>query len=712
MAELILEFYCEEIPAGMQARAMENLAQNLADALAAHNIKMDNVQTYVAPQRLALLADGLPQKTTARKIEKKGPKVNAPQKAIDGFLAANGLKNTDGLKVQTHPKGDFYILEREEKAHPVTDVLAEILPALTQNFPWPKAMRWGGGNLRWVRPLRAILCRFDGAIIPFSVDGLQAGGVTYGHRFMAARAIEIKKAGDYLPKLKQAKVLADPVARRAEIETQITKLAKAAKLDIVPDDALLNEIAGLVEWPVCLMGKIDETFIKDDVPDEVLITIMRHHQKYLSLRDPKTKKLAPCFIVVANMVTKDKAAAIIAGNERVLRARLADGQFFWAQDKKTPLADHLPALKNLIFHEKRTMYQHCERVAELVEKIAEQMGADVAATKEAARLCKADLTSAMVYEFPKLQGIMGGYYAADKKIGAAICDHYKPQGASDDCPATPEACAVALADKIETLCYFWSIDQKPTGSKDPYALRRAALGVIRIFMEQGIAEDFINCLPDNSSSIRTDLSLFIIDRLKAYLRDKENIAHDVVDAVSSFHQTITLNIVDLVHHARSVHNFLATPDGQHLLVVYRRAHGIIKKSGEEGMGANFQKERLQENAEKVLYEAIVEAEENSPIKYKEDSEAKAVQIPFGDAPNPSIKDVRQFEAKAQGAEPIWEHLKNLSALRAPVDDFFNNVLVDVEDSALKQNRLMLLKGLLFIMNQYADFSKIEGGERG
>ena len=664
MAELILEFYCEEIPAGMQARAMENLAQNLAEALAAHNIKMDNVQTYVAPQRLALLADGLPQKTTARKIEKKGPKVNAPQKAIDGFLAANGLKNTDGLKVQTHPKGDFYILEREEKARPVTDVLAEILPVLTQNFPWPKAMRWGGGNLRWVRPLRAILCRFDGAIIPFNVDGLQAGGVTYGHRFMAAGAIEIKKCADYLHKLKQAKVLADPVARRAEIETQITKLAKAAKLDIVPDDALLNEIAGLVEWPVCLMGKIDEDFIKDDVPDEVLITIMRHHQKYLSLRDPKTKKLAPCFIVVANMVTKDKAAAIIAGNERVLRARLADGQFFWAQDKKTPLADRLPALKNLIFHEKRTMYQHCERVAELAEKIAEQMGADVAATKEAARLCKADLTSAMVYEFPKLQGIMGGYYAADKKIGAAICDHYKPQGASDDCPATPEACAVALADKIETLCYFWSIDQKPTGSKDPYALRRAALGVIRIFMEQGIQGDFETITATDD----LDLTNFIVDRLKVYLRDKENIAHYVVDAVSMPHKTGHLNIVKLAHHARELNGFLQTTDGQNLLTAYRRTCGILKDAASVSI---FKEDLLKEKDEIALNKAVSDLQEESDIQ-----------------------------------------LKQFAALRAPVDAFFEKVLVNVEDNALKQNRLALLAKLRDVMDFYADFSKIEGGERG
>ncbi len=680
MAEFILEFYCEEIPAGMQARAMENLAQNLADALAAHNIKMDNVQTYVAPQRLALLADGLPQKTTARKIEKKGPKVNAPQKAIDGFYSANNVPqsatvefasegraewgDSNELIGQTKLDVEYILLKREEKARPMADVLAEILPALTQNFPWPKSMRWGGGRLRWVRPLRAILCRFDGKIISFNVDGLQAGGVTYGHRFMAPDAIEIKKASDYLPKLKQAKVLADPVARRAEIEAQITKLAKAEGLDIVPDDALLNETAGLVEWPICLMGKIDADFMQDNVPEDVSITIMRHHQKYFSLRDPKTKKLAPYFIVVSNMMTKDKAAAIIAGNERVLRARLADGQFFWQQDKKTPLADRLPALKNLIFHGSRTMYEHSERVAKLAAQIAGQMGADVKVSQEAAKLCKADLTSAMVYEFPKLQGIMGGYYAADKKIGAAICDHYKPQGASDDCPATPEACAVALADKIETLCYFWGIDQKPTGSKDPYALRRAALGVIRIFMEQGIKGDFEAI----TSTDDLDLTNFIIDRLKTYLRDKENIAHYVVDAVSMPHKTGHLNIVKLAHHARELNGFLQTTDGKNLLTAYRRTCGILKDAASVSI---FKEDLLKEKDEIALNKAVSDLQEESDIQ-----------------------------------------LKQFAALRAPVDAFFEKVLVNVEDNALKQNRLALLAKLRDVMGFYADFSKIEGGERG
>ena len=677
-ADFILELYSEEIPAGMQARAAADLARALGDILSQNGVELNNpdaLKTYFAPQRLAVMISDLPVRTSAQKIEKKGPKLDAPEKAIEGFLRANGLENTDGLRVESHPKGDFYILENTQKGRALADIFAAALPDVIAGFSWPKSMRWGRGKLRWVRPLRAILCRFNGEIVPFEIDGLRADGHTYGHRFMAPDAIEIKQPQDYVSLLEKAYVQVDPQLRRADIVRQAQDLAKAQGLELVEDAALEMETTGLVEWPVCLMGRIDDAFM--EVPDEVLTSVMRTHQKYFTVQDSQTGKLAPYFITVANMVTKDKGAAIINGNERVLRARLADGKFFWDKDRETSLQDRLPELEKIVFHAKLgSVREKTQRMASLAQGIAAQMGAKPDVAGQAAELSKADLVSGMVYEFPELQGIMGGYYADNAELGVAIRDHYKPLGPSDAIPETREGCVVALADKIDTLTGFWSIDEKPTGSKDPYALRRAALGVIRILVETSSRLSLSDLFEKgfgahgqkDSHALTQSLADFVGRRLRVYLRDKENIAHDIVDAV--FAQSAD-DVVDLVARAKALAGFLAGDDGQNLLAAFRRAHGILSKSDHKS-GA-IDKSLLRDKAEKELHQAI--------------ETIKTVDI----------GDYDSFAA----------YLDNLSTLRAPVDAFFENVMVNDEDAEIRQNRFNLLVALVDKMQFAARFDCIE-----
>ena len=677
-ANFILELYSEEIPAGMQARAAADLARALGDILSQNGVELENpnaMATYFAPQRLAVLINDLPVRTLAQKIEKKGPKLYAPEKAIEGFLRANGLDSTDGLRVENHPKGDFYILETTQQGQELADIFAAALPDVIAGFSWPKSMRWGCGTLRWVRPLRAILCRFNGDVVSFEIDGLRAAGETYGHRFMAPEAIEVKQPQDYVALLEKAYVQVDPAKRRADILRQAQDLAKAQGLALVEDDALLAETAGLVEWPVCLMGRIDDAFM--EVPDEVLTSVMRTHQKYFTVQNSKTGKLAPYFITVANMVTKDKGAAIINGNERVLRARLADGKFFWDKDRETSLQDRLPELEKIVFHAKLgSVREKTQRMTQLAQEIAAQMGAKPDVASQAAELSKADLVSGMVYEFPELQGIMGGYYAADADVGTAIRDHYKPLGPSDAIPETIEGCVVALADKIDTLTGFWSIDEKPTGSKDPYALRRAALGVIRILVETSthlslselFKKGFAAHGHDDNGALTQSLAEFVGRRLRVYLRDKENIAHDIVDAV--FAQSAD-DVVDLVARAKALAGFLAGDDGQNLLAAFRRAHGILSKSEHKSGAIDIS--LLTDKAEKELHQAI----EN----------IKAVEI----------GDYDSFAA----------YLDDLATLRAPVDAFFENVMVNDDVAEIRRNRFNLLMALVVKMQFAARFDCIE-----
>ncbi|MDP6222714.1 MAG: glycine--tRNA ligase subunit beta, partial [Candidatus Micropelagos thuwalensis] len=552
MTDLILEFYSEEIPAGMQAPAAADLQKKVADFLKSNGIEDLALETFCAPQRLALLGRNLPVELAEQREEKKGPRVDAPEIAIEGFLKANGLTSTDGLSVREDSKGSFYILEEVIPGRNFSAALEDFVPELVRGFNWPKSMRWGDGTLRWVRPLRALLCMFDGKVLSCAVDGIEAGNTTFGHRFMAPDALKIDKADDYLSKLEQAYVIADKVKREAVTLEKAKGLATAEDLVLVDDAGLLAEVAGLVEWPVPLMGRIDDAFM--DVPEEVLVSVMRTHQKYLALRN-KSGQLAPRFITIANIETADNGAKIIAGNERVLRARLSDARFFWDEDRKTDLSARKPDLDKVTFHAKLgTVSDKTDRIEKLVAYLADietgfsfedlSQNASSEVTNQAAALCKADLVTGMVYEFPELQGIMGGYYATlqlgNDKVGNAIRDHYKPLGPNDAIPATSEGRMVAMADKMDTLAGFWLIDELPTGSKDPYALRRASLGIIRMLIEGGRRlnlDGFINAAMQNypasleNSSAAEKLRLFFIERLKIYLRDKKDIRPDIVDSV-------------------------------------------------------------------------------------------------------------------------------------------------------------------------------------
>ena len=675
MADLLLELYSEEIPAGMQAAAAAQLQRHIEGFLAGFDVAAEHLVTHVAPQRLALLADGLPENLPDRKEQKKGPRVDAPEKAIAGFLRANGLDSTDGLSVQPDKKGDFYVLDSETKGGPLADALGAFLPGMIEGFQWPKSMRWGSGTLRWVRPLRGILCVFDGAVVPFEVGGIKSGDTTYGHRFMAPQALSITRAADYLGALDEAHVLADAAVREAMIAEDAAKLAQGVDCALLEDSGLLSETAGLVEWPVPLLGKIDAEFM--DVPEEVLISVMRTHQKYFALRTADGK-LAPYFITISNMVTDDGGAAIIAGNERVLRARLSDGRFFWDQDRKETLESRLPALEKVTFQAQLgTVAQKAERIAALAGVLAAELGADKAEAEMAGGLCKADLTSGMVYEFPELQGIMGGYYAAHDGLGdgvaAAIREHYKPAGPGDAIPQTAEGQAVALADKIDTLAGFWSIDEKPTGSKDPYALRRAALGIIRILLE---TETRIALRPILLQAFEAyqareapvdDLLAFIADRLKVHLRE-QGIRHDVVSAVFALGSD---DVLELVRRAEHVQAFLASDDGANLRAAFDRANGICSQAAHDS--DHIDDNLLDDAAEKQLAVAIAKVSAMS----------------------------------ADTLEGFTAYLDGLATLRQPVDAFFDAVMVNHEDQNIRQNRLSLLQGLIGQMRRAAAFDLIE-----
>ncbi len=675
MADLLLELYSEEIPAGMQAGAAAQLERHISGFLAGFDVAPSHMAVHVAPQRLALLADGLPQNLPDRKEEKKGPRVDAPEKAIEGFLRANGLDNTDALSVREDKKGDFYVLEIDEPGRPLAEALATFLPAMIEGFQWPKSMRWGARSLRWVRPLRGILCVFDGEIVPFDVDGITSSNITYGHRFMAPAALTITTQADYLGTLDAAYVLADAAVREAMIAEEATKLAANVACALVEDAGLTRETAGLVEWPVPLLGTIDAKFM--DVPEEVLISVMRTHQKYFALRQ-KDGKLAPYFITVSNMLTDDKGAAIIAGNERVLRARLSDGRFFWDQDRKESLESRLPALEKITFQAKLgTVRQKAERIAALAAMLAPSLKADAAPVETAGRLSKADLTSGMVYEFPELQGIMGGYYAQNDGLGdavaAAIRDHYSPLGPGDAIPETPEGQAVALADKIDTLAGFWSIDEKPTGSKDPYALRRAALGVIRILLETDtrlplrpvLEKAFAQYVSGNAPV--DDLLGFIADRLKVHLRE-QGVSHDVVSAVFALGSD---DVVELATRGAHVQAFLASDDGANLKAAFSRANGICTKAAHDATAVDAA--LLQDDAEKALSAAIEKV----------------------------------AEMAADNLDGFAAYLDGLATLRAPVDAFFEAVMVNDENQDIRQNRLSLLQALIQQMRRAANFDLIE-----
>ncbi len=713
MPDLLLELRSEEIPARMQRRAADDLKKLVTDALVERGFLYEGAKAFATPRRLALHVAGLPPRGQDVREERKGPRVGAPEGAVQGFLKSAGLASLDQATIVTDPKkGEFYVAVIERAGRETLDVLAEILPQIIRNFPWPKAMRWGKasaqpGALRWVRPLQSIVATFGPEtetpdVVPFAVDGIVAGTTTYGHRFLAPEPIEVRRFDDYVRALERAKVVLDADRRKDIILHDARDLAFARGLELVEDEGLLEEVAGLVEWPVVLMGSFDEAFL--DIPAEAIRATIRANQKCFVLRQPGATRLAPAFILVSNLVASDGGLAITAGNERVVRARLSDAKFFWETDKAIRLADRLPKLDTIVFHEKLgTQGERVERIAALARELAPLVGADPESAERAARLAKADLVTEMVGEFPELQGLMGRTYAAlqgeHPSVAAAIEDHYKPVGPSDRVPADPVAIAVALADKLDTLVGFWTIEEKPTGSKDPFALRRAALGVIRLILDNGIKlsllEDGYRAAadglhfhsaatvplpdPDVAADPSADsLLAFFADRLKVYLRD-QGARHDLIDAVFALPGQDDLLMV--VRRVEALGQFLETDDGKNLLAGYKRAANIL---------------RIEEKKDGRAYEAAPDAALAAAGEPEERALSEALVV------------AREAASAAVASEDFAGAMRALSTLRAPVDAFFDKVTVNAEDPALRANRLALLNALRAATREVADFSRIEG----
>ncbi|UDQ87662.1 glycine--tRNA ligase subunit beta [Xanthobacter autotrophicus] len=729
MPDLLLELFSEEIPARMQAQAADALKKLVTDALVERGLLYEGAKAFVTPRRLALAVHGLPGRQADQREEKKGPRVGAPEQAVAGFLKAAGLASLDQATIQSDPKkGDFYVAVVEKPGRATTEVVAEIVPDIIRKFPWPKSMRWGSGTLRWVRPLHSIVATFgaegdEPEVVHFSVDGIEASNVTRGHRFMAPEPFTVKRLDDWMAKLEAAKVVADRDRRKEIILNDAKDLALAAGLELVEDEGLLDEVCGLVEWPVVLMGSFEARFL--DIPDEVIRATIRANQKCFVLKDPKTGRLANRFILISNLVASDGGAAIVAGNERVIRARLSDAKFFWDTDRLNGLASRMPKFQSITFHEKLgSQAERIERIVRLANELAPKVGAPVALAEEAALVAKADLLTEVVGEFPELQGLMGRYYAQGEnlppEVAAACEEHYKPQGPNDRVPTAPVSVAVALADKIDTLVGFWAIDEKPTGSKDPYALRRAALGVIRIVLENGLRLPLMSvfsCAAGGKSDLSAlasvslsegkyspkgtaeviddvlqshrvaglsfdktktliDLLAFFADRLKVYLRDR-GARHDLVDAVFALEGQDDLLLV--VRRVEALAGFLATEDGKNLLAGYRRAVNILrieeKKDGRAFAGPTVAA-LLKEPAEEHLAAAI--------------------------------DDVKARVSKAVAAEDFEAAMTALSDLRQPVDAFFDAVTVNDADPALRENRLKLLDEIRAATRGIADFDRIEG----
>jgi len=736
MPDLLLEFFSEEIPARMQARAGEELARMMTEALTEGGLTVDAARSFSGPRRIAYLAEGVPHQSASSIEERKGPRVGAPGKAVEGFLRAAGLKNLDECQVVRDPKGDYYLARMERAGRPAPSIIAEAVPAIVRKFPWPKSMRWGSGRIRWVRPLHSILCLFDDKPVEFEVDGIKSGGITYGHRFLSGekvtqpKTVKISKIGDYSEALLHAKVVSTGEQRAKAILEGAHKAAAEAGLALVEDHGLLTENAGLVEWPVVLCGKFDESFLH--VPEEILMTSMKAHQKCFSLRHEKSGKLVNRFILVSNLEADDGGKAIVAGNERVIRARLSDAKFFWKNDRERPLSQLTELLGQVTFHEKLgTQLERVRRIERLARELAPLVSADPEEAARAAHLAKADLMSETVGEFPELQGIIGRYIALAQgekpAIADAIAEHYKPQGPSDAVPSNPVSIAVALADKLDMLVGFWAIDERPTGSKDPFALRRAVLGVIRIILERQLrmrlrailvrlslerelellAEEVFHRARDIawaelgldlsrehhaeiSKAISVKYSLqplsgpqkahelleFFGDRLKVYLRD-QGARHDLIDAVFALPGQDDLLMI--VRRVEALGRFLETTDGASLLALVRRALNILK---------------IEEKKDAKSFDGKPAA------KLFKEKEEKAL--------NAAIKTAAKEVQAALASEDFEEAMAALAKMRAPVDAFFDKVTVNADAADIRENRLTLLAQIRALTLEIADFSKIEG----
>lgn len=701
MPDLLLELFSEEIPARMQAKAADDLRRMVTDRLVAEGLVYEGAKAFATPRRLALTVHGIPARQPDLKEERKGPRVGGPDAAIAGFLKATGLASLDQATIQRDPKkGDFYVALIEKPGRGTLDVLADILPVIIRTFPWPKSMRWGErsarpGALQWVRPLHAIVASFgleteQPDIVNFAVDGIAAGQTTFGHRFMAPGPISVRRFEDYEAKLLDAKVVLDAERRKDAILTDARQLAFAQGYDLVEDPGLLDEVAGLVEWPVVAMGSFEQDFLS--IPPEVIRATIRNNMKCFVVSESNTAKLTNKFILTANIEASDGGKAIVAGNERVIRARLSDAKFFYESDLKLKLEDRLPKFDNIVFHEKLgTQAERIRRIERLAAEIAPLVGADVEKAKRAAHLAKADLLTDVVGEFPELQGLMGKYYALaqgeDASVAAASEEHYKPQGPTDRVPSDPVSVAVALADKIDTLVGFWAIDEKPTGSKDPYALRRAALGVIRLIVENKIR---LNLIPLVARHIATfvnaqastdidrkciDLLAFFADRLKVQLRE-QGARYDLVDAVFALESQDDL--LTVVRRVEALGRFLDTDDGKNLLAGTKRAANIL---------------RIEEKKDGKAYDGMPDVSLYRLVEEK--ALAKA------------IGQVKAEASTALAKEDFAGAMSAIAKLRPVVDAFFDRVKVNDDDSKVRENRLKLLNEIRDATRAVADFSKIQ-----
>lgn len=718
MADLLLELFSEEIPARMQADAQQHWQSQLQAALGATSLT-----AYSTPRRIAVWVKDLPEKQADLSAELKGPKVGAPDAAVQGFLKKTGL-----TLEQLEQRDSVYFATVHQKGRPTAEVLKEAIEKILSEFPWPKSMRWGSGSTSWVRPLHSILCIFGGEVVPVEFAGITAGNTTRGHRFLAPDAITISDASHYEAALEKAYVIASRAKRKEKIKSSTEALVAKEGLVLKEDAGLLEEVTGLVEWPTPLLGKIDDTFM--DLPPEVLISEMRAHQKYFALLN-KDGTFSNRFVITSNMVAADGGKNIIAGNERVLRARFADGRFFWDSDRKKKLADWAKGLETVTYHAKLgTIAEKVARVSKLAGELSANVkGADKAKVERAAALAKADLVTGMVGEFPELQGVMGRYYAQQqsepKEVADAIRDHYLPLGPDSPVPTEPTAICVALADKIDTLTGMFATGERPTGSKDPFALRRAALGVIRIVLENNIRLNLREFLEDapvttvalhmaheklarktdakladpnikdlkvgkylalNESAyedfpdgacqrIAAELLAFITDRLKVQLKDK-GVRHDLIAAVSALGED---DLVRLTARVNALQTLLASEDGVNLLAAYKRAANIL---------------RIEEKKDGKTYAPAPEASKLAAAEEKTLFESLAKTLPM-------VKTALTNEDFA-GA------MKQVAALRAPVDAFFDKVTVNADDANLRVNRLMLLAQIRTTLDEIANFALIEG----
>jgi len=741
MPDLLIELFSEEIPARMQARAAEDLKKRMTDALVEAGLTYGGAAGFATPRRLTLAVEGVLASSPTTREERKGPRVDAPEKAIEGFLRGAGVTR-DQLEVRDEKKGQVYYATITRPGRPASEIVAEELEKIIRSFPWPKSMRWGAGSLRWVRPLHSILCILtddvgEATVVDLEIDGIRAGNTTQGHRFMGHGSFAVTSFDDYRAKLRRDHVMLEARERADHIWQDASNQAFAAGLELVEDAGLLAEVSGLVEWPVVLMGQIDEDFL--GLPGEVLQTSMREHQKFFSVKNPKTGQIER-FVTVANVETADHGATILAGNQKVLAARLSDAKFFWENDlrlvRDKGLAGMAEGLSEVTFHNKLgSQADRIARIAALAREIAPAVEADPDLAEQAAKVAKADLQSEMVYEFPELQGLMGRYYAEAEglppEVAAACQEHYSPLGPSDAVPTGAVSVAVALADKLDTLTGFWAIDEKPTGSKDPFALRRAALGVIRVVLENGkslslagpifahigfhhgrvLSGDVLAPYTDATLALRKSgqdadaegllssveqtleelggeedqnqamgmlhsLMSFFHDRLKVYLKD-QGIRHDVIDACIAMPGNDDLTL--LVKRAEALGAFLKTDDGENLLQGFKRANNILTQA-EEKDG--------------------VEYSYGADVKFAETDVERAIFAAL-DAAEPEI-------TRALEAEDFAGAMAVMAGLRPAVDAFFDAVQINADNQVLRRNRLNLLSRIRVICLQVADLTRIEG----